>query len=360
MPDSITVGIMKKSTLFEQFTNRIFLIILMGVFVLGCSTKNDKSSAVKENIDELISNKSSRSEIRKVSFLPYWVSPSQFAGYYIALEKGIYKKYNLDVNIIQYRPFITSTDLIASGDADFSALWLANAIQLKASGVDIVNIAQPSSRSSLMLITKKKSGIDSIEKMNGRRAGIWNGYEMQPKALFNKYNVNVEFVPIGSTNTLFLMDAVEITNANWFDEYHSILNSGYNPDELNTFFFADYGMNFLEDGIYCLSKLAKNEPDVCIDFINATLDGWRYAFTHKQETLDIVVKVAKNYNLPVNRVHMEWTLDRYKDLYLPEGKTEFNNILHEKDYQLVGKVLKDDKIINEIPDYNEFYQPLIK
>ena len=344
----------------DQLNTSLYLLSVLGflIFFLSCSIDNKSSDSNKK--DFLINNSSSRDRIREVTFLPYWVSPAQFAGYYVSLKKGIYEKYNLKVNIIQYKPFITSIDLIAKGEADFAALWLANAIQLKACGVDIVNIAQPSSRSSLMLITKKKSGIDSIEKMNGKRAGIWNGYEMQPKALFNKFNVDVEIVPIGSTNTLFLMDAVEITNANWFDEYHSILNSGYNPDELNTFFFADYGMNFLEDGIYCLSDLAKKEPDVCIDFINATLDGWRYAFNHKQETLDIVVKIAKDYNLPVNKIHMEWTLDRYKDLYLPEGKTEFNNILQEKDYQLVGKVLKGDNIINEIPDFNEFYQPLIK
>lgn len=326
--------------------------------LLGCRLDN-KTPNLNTN-DSLIHNSSSRDKIREVSFLPYWVSPAQFAGYFIANEKGIYEKYNLKVNIIQYKPFITSNDLIANGEADFAALWLANAIQLKAGGVDIVNIAQPSSRSSLMLITKKESGIDSIEKMNGKRAGIWSGYEVQPKALFDKFNIDVEIVPIGSTNSLFLMDAVEITNANWFDEYHSILNSGYNPDELITFFFADYGMNFLEDGIYCLSDLVKKEPDVCIDFINATLDGWRYAFNHKQETLDIVVKIARDYKLPVNRIHMGWTLDRYKDLYLPEGKSDFNYVLPEKDYQLVGRVMKEEGIIEEIPDYKVFYQPLIK
>lgn len=94
-------------------------------------------------------------------------SNAQFAGYYVAEVKGIYEKYGIKIDIIPYKPFITSTDLIIQGHADFAALWLVNAIELKAKGADIVNIAQISSRSSLMLITKKKSGIDSIQKMKG-------------------------------------------------------------------------------------------------------------------------------------------------------------------------------------------------
>ncbi|MFZ4547210.1 MAG: ABC transporter substrate-binding protein, partial [Bacteroidales bacterium] len=233
-------------------------------------------------------------------------------------------------------------------------------IELKASGTDIVNIAQLSSRSSLMLLTKKKSGIRTLQDMNGKKAGIWNGFELQPKALFNKYHLNVEIVPIGSTNNLFLMGGVDITNANWFDEYHSIINSGFNPDELNTFFFADYGLNFLEDGIYCLSDKMKKEPGLCADFVNATLEGWMYAFNNPEKAIDIIIKNAKMANNPVNRVHQRWMLDRYKDLYIIKGKTSINNNLSEKDYHFVGQVLKDNGLIKQIPDFKHFYQPVSK
>ena len=142
-------------------------------------------------------------------------------------------------------------------------MWLVNALVIKDEGVDIVNIAQFSSRSSLMLITKKSSGISKLEDMNGKRAGIWIRYEVQPRALFKKYKLDVEIVNIGSTNNLFLWNAVDILNAKWFDEYHAVVNSGMNEDELNKFFFADYGLNFLEDGVYCLSEKAREDPELC-------------------------------------------------------------------------------------------------
>ncbi len=227
--------------------------LLLGL-ALSCN-RPDRSGAVQlPTADTSLSQPVVPRILRPVRFLPYWVVNAQFAGYYVALEKGIYEKYGIRMEIIPFKPFLTSNDLVKNGEVDFMGMWLVNAIELRANGTDIVNIAQLSSRSSAMLITKKKSGIDTIEKMEGKRAGTWSGFEMQPRAFFSKHNLHVEIVSIGSTNNLFLMDGIDITMANWFDEYHTIINSGYDPDELNVFFFADYGLNFLEDGIYCLEQ----------------------------------------------------------------------------------------------------------
>jgi NitT/TauT family transport system substrate-binding protein len=351
---------MIRSDSFIKIRFQIIVLLLVCFLINGCEQGNVKIPVEKVGSDSLTAKNSGNRELRNVNFLPYWVTNAQFAGYYVGIEKGIYEKYGIKMNLISYRPFVTSTDLIAGGKVDFAALWLVNAIELKAKGTDIVNIAQVSSRSSAMLITKKESGIRTLQDMNGKRAGIWSGYELQPKALFNKYNLDVKIVPIGSTNNLFLMGGVDITIANWFDEYHSIINSGYDPDDLNVFFFADYGMNFLEDGIYCLSDKLKNDPRLCADFVMATLESWRYAFNNKEETIDIVLEYAKRDKFPVNRVHQKWMFDRYKDMYLPEGKTEFNNFLSEKDYQFIGDLLKNEKLITKVPSFEKFYQPIIK
>jgi NitT/TauT family transport system substrate-binding protein len=204
-----------------------------------------------------------------------------------------------------------------------------------------------------MLVTKKSSGINKLEDMNHKKAGIWTGYELQPKALFKKYNLDVEIVPIGSTNNLFLKDGVQITNANWFDEYHSIINSGYDAEDLNTFFFADYGLNFLEDGIYCLSEKMKTDPKLCADFVTATEEGWQMAYANPEQAIDLVIIYAHKMNLPVNRVHQRWMLDRYKDLYNPGG--EVSTTLSEKDYQFAGNILKESGQISEVPPFESFF-----
>jgi len=349
---------MIKSNSLEKFRFRAFILVFISALVFGCGHSSTRNPVLVKINDNINAGTKTNRELRSVSFLPYWVANAQFAGYYVAAEMGIYEKYGIRLNIIPFQPFITSTDLIKKGKVDFAALWLVNAIELRASGADIVNIAQPSTRSSLMLITKKKSGISTIEQMNGKKAGIWSGFELQPRALFNKYKVNVEIIPIGSTNNLFLMDGVDITIANWFDEYHSILNSGLKSDEMNTFFFVDHGLNFLEDGIYCLKDRLKNDPELCANFVKATFEGWIYAFNNPEKAIDIVIKQAENAKIPVNRIHQQWMLDRYRDLYLREGESPINTKLSQEDYQSVGKILLGSGLIDKLPSFIDFYQPV--
>ncbi|MDZ7743738.1 MAG: ABC transporter substrate-binding protein [Bacteroidota bacterium] len=337
--------------------NRSFhYTIAAGMFLFllaACSTPTIEDPVV--GAAQLTAPEADTQKLRKLSFLPYWVENAQFAGYYVAKEKGIYRKYGLDVEIIPFDPYRTSDQLIRNGEADFAAIWLVNAIEAKAAGTDIVNIAQLSTRSSLMLISKKSSGIDSLQDMNHKKAGIWKGFELPPTTLFKKYGLDVEIITIGSTNNLFLNDGVDITNASWFDEYHSIINAGFNTDELNTFFFADYGLNFLEDGIYCLSKLRKNEPSLCTAFVKATAEGWDRVFHNPEESLDLVMEYVQRANLPVDRTHQRWMLNRYRDLYYSKG--HITTYLKEADYLFAAEVLKEHDLIREIPAFHDFYLP---
>ena len=57
--------------------------------------------------------------LKKASFIPQWSPQAQFAGFYIAYEKGFYKKNGIDFTIIQGGPDPPSTDFLEKGKADF-------------------------------------------------------------------------------------------------------------------------------------------------------------------------------------------------------------------------------------------------
>ena len=316
----------------------------------------EKDISVTQNSKRAIYNPDS---LQKVTLLPYWVTTAQFAGYYVGKEKGIFARYGIDLEVMSFQTNMNMEEMIRHQVATFYISWLVNAIDLKDSGLDIVNIAQLSSRSSLLLLTKKSSGIETISYMEGKRAAIWSGFELHPQALFKKNKVNVKIVPIGSSNNLFLSDGVEIINANWFDEYHTIINCGYNEDELETFFFADHGLNFLEDGIYTLQSTLDADPTLCKRFVEAALESWRYAFEHPEETVDIVLARQHKQNIPASLVHQRWMLDRYHDLYYPEGNTFLNTSLKKSEYESNARVLLEAGLISKIPPFHEFFIPVI-
>lgn len=330
-----------------------FLLICLLLSCTNCRQESKPTDQVTDIPAGELGNPSA--PLTKVRILPYWVPTAQFAGLYVGIEKGFFRKQGIELEILPFIPSTPMDEMLREQQTDFAILWLVNAIEMKTKGLDIVNIAQLSHRSSLMLITKKSSGIEKLEDMNGKRAGIWVGYERQPQALFRKYNLDVEIVPIGSSNSLFLLDAVDIINANWFDEYHAILNNGINEDELNRFFFADYGLNFLEDGIYCLSKMTRENPELCKKMATAIIEGWQYAFDHQDEAIEIIVNYAKSVNQPVNRPHQRWTLSHYQSLYIPEGQTEISTLLQPEDFNSVRDIMLENGCIDQPISYESFF-----
>jgi NitT/TauT family transport system substrate-binding protein len=298
-------------------------------------------------------------QLKTVIFVPHWLPQAQFAGYYVGRDLGIYKKHGIELKILTGGPNVSSPFLLEQGKVDFASVWLSNAIRLKANGVDIVNIAQLIPRSALMLVAKKSSGIKTPKDMNGKKVGLWGGdFQIQPMAFFRKFNLHVKTVLQGSSINLFFFDGVDVTSAMWYNEYHTILISGLHPDELNTFFFSDYGFNFPEEGIYCLARFCKTAPETCKQFVLATLEGWKYAFEHPEVAIGIVTGYMVQAKLPVNKAHQRWMLARMKDLIFPGNKMDDFQELAEPDYLFVATSLKESGSIKNIPSYSSLYRPI--
>jgi NitT/TauT family transport system substrate-binding protein len=293
--------------------------------------------------------------LRQVSFIPQWTPQSQFAGYYVAYEKGFYQRRGLQVKIMRGGPNWPPSAMLANGRADFGSMMLTTGIIKRSQGVKLLNIGQIVQRSALMLVAKKASGINAPKDLEGKKVGLWGeDFQGQPKAFFRKYGLSVKLVPQSGTLNLFLRGGVDAASAMWYNEYHLLLNAGLNPEELTTFLLADHGLNSPEDGIYCREETFKESPERCGDFVRASIDGWRYAFAHPDEALDIVMHYVHAANIATNRVHQKWMLARMRDIIMP-GAADAMGLLREEAYQRVAAELRHSGLINQIPPYAEFY-----
>jgi NitT/TauT family transport system substrate-binding protein len=291
--------------------------------------------------------------LKKASLMPLWTPQAQFAGYYVAQDKGIYARYGIDLKILGAGPGHDPVMALKDGSADFAILWLTTAIQQRSAGTELVNLAQIIQRSSMMLISRKSSGIRTITDMKGKKVGLWGGdLFIPPHALFIKYGIKVREVPQTATVNLFLRGGIDVTSAMWYNEYHTIINSGLDPEELNVFSMNELGMNFPEDGIYAMEKTLHNDPALAGAFVKASLEGWRYAFEHPEEALDIVIRRMREAKIPANRIHQKWMLNRMRDLIMPGTATP--GILKEMDYEAVCSSLLKAGLIRTCPGYIVF------
>ncbi len=298
---------------------------------------------------------SPENQLEPLSFLPLWRPQAQFAGFYVALEKGFYRQNGIDLQFIQGGPNRSPGNYLIDGKADVALLWLSNAIQLAASGADVVNLAQVVQRSALMMVSRKSSGIVSPADMEGKKIAMWPAdFQIQPRAFFAKYHLNVQTVTAANTLNLFLRGGVDLALVMWYNEFHTLMTYGIDPDELNTIFFPDYDLNFPEDGIYVLGDTWFKKADLLCRFVMASLEGWYYAFEHPDEALDIVIPVMEKNFVPANRIHQRWMLDRMQNLIDPGRNGTKTFELKESDFQRVSTVLHNDNLIMFSPNFEYF------
>lgn len=295
-----------------------------------------------------------QSNLHKIKVAVHWLPQAQFAGYYIGVEKNIYEKHGLEVEIVHANPNVTSQDLLLDGKVDFASMFLSTAMFLRSYDYSLVNVCQLSQRCAQLFVVKKERGIRKPEDLNGKSVGIWrSGFDEIPHAFVNKYKLDVEFVPINSTVSLFLFDGIDAITTMWYNEYHSILNSGYDPDELQTFFFADYGLDVPEDGIYCLEENYNKE--VVDRFIQATLEAWEYSFNHPEESIELVKEEMKKLYVPFNKSHQTWMFNRVKDLFKVPGKQFKPGKLLRDDFVKAYEIFSSLKKIKNDFSYKDFY-----
>ncbi|MGE5180288.1 MAG: ABC transporter substrate-binding protein [Bacteroidota bacterium] len=294
-------------------------------------------------------------EPRTATLVTIWSPQAQFAGYYVALEKGMYARHGVDLTIIPGGPGLAPEAMLRDGKADFAVLWLSSALRQRDAGTPLVHLAQGIQRSSMMLIAKRSSGIRSIADMRGRKVGVWDGdLAIPPRALFTQARVSVREVPQSHTINLFLRGGIDVTSAMWYNEYHTILNAGIDPDELSVFFLADLGLRFPEDGLYALERTVGRDPALADAVVRASREGWDYAFAHPDETLDIVIRQMRAAHLPANRVHQRWMLARMRELSRPADGRPLLGRLSEQDYAAVAAALLRERVIQTIPPYRAF------
>jgi NitT/TauT family transport system substrate-binding protein len=292
---------------------------------------------------------------RKATLVLAWSPQAQFAGHYVALEKGIYARHGIDLTIIPGGPGVSPEGLLGDGTADFAVLWVSNALRQRAAGMPVVNLAQVVQRSAVMLVARKSSGIRTVADMQGKKVGVWGGdLAIPPRALLAQAGVTVREVPLSKTVNLFLRGAIDVTSAMWYNEYHTILASGLDPEELTLVSLKDHGLRFPEDGLYALEPAVAADPALAKAFVLASREGWTYAFEHGEEALDIVIRRMREAHLPANRVHQRWMLGRLRELLMPADGQPLLSPLDEDGYRAVGDVLQAQRLIRDYPRHEQF------
>jgi NitT/TauT family transport system substrate-binding protein len=228
-----------------------------------------------------------------------WVTQAQFAGYYVAQDKGFYAEEDLNVTIKPGGPDIAPAQVIAGGGADVVLDWMPSALASREKGLALVNIAQPFKSSGMMLTCRKDAGVTSPEDFAGKTLGVWFfGNEYPFLSWMSKLGLatdgsdgGVTVLKQGFNVDPILQGQAACVSTMTYNEYWQIIDAGLSPDDLVVFKYEDQGVATLEDGMYVMEeKLADPAfEDKMVRFVRASMKGWKWAEENPEEAALIVL-----------------------------------------------------------------------
>lgn len=230
-----------------------------------------------------------------------WVTQAQFAGYYVAKDKGFYEEEGLNVTIKPGGPDIAPEQVIVGGGADVIVTWMAAGLAARERGVPLVNIAQPFKTGGLQVNCLKSTGVESTDDFAGRTMGVWFfGNEYPFYAWMASLGLETDGADENGVTVLkqafsadpLIQGQADCISTMTYNEYRQILQAGITEDELVTFNYLDMGFGMLEDGLYVLEDDLEDPAfkDKMVRFVRASMKGWKYAEENQEEAAEIVIE----------------------------------------------------------------------
>jgi len=278
------------------------------------STKPRGSAALALVLLLLLCGQASAAE--KLRLQLRWLHQFQFAGYYLALEKGYYRQAGLDVEILQGGPRVPRPiDTLLAGQADF-AISNSGIVIARMQGKPVVALAAIMQTSPIVWIVRADSGIYTPQDLAGKRVMLMPPPEStELRIMLMREGIGLEQVEQQPTsfNPQDLIDG----NTDAFNGYIS-----NEPFWLQQQQFAyrlinprEYGVNFYNDVLSTRAELLQQHPEQVEAFVQASLRGWQYALDHIEESVQLIHQhYAPNKSLE----HLRFEAEELKKLIMPE------------------------------------------
>lgn len=232
------------------------------------------------------------SNTEKIKLQLQWEHQFEFAGFYAAKEKGFYEEVGLDVDFLEFNPKLNIVDEVLNGNANYG-LTYSSLIADYMQGKPIIFVANFFKQSPLVLVTQKN--IFTPADLKGKKVmGLLDSSHKQTVlAMLDKFNLtekDFQNIPRKFSIESFInkkVDAISIFTTN---EIYTLDKLGIKYNILDP---AAFGTKFYDLNLFTTKSELINNPSRVEKFRNASIKGWKYALSHKEELVEII---SQKYN----------------------------------------------------------------
>ena len=266
--------------------------------------------------------------LQKTSVQLMWLDQFEFAGFYVAKEKGFYEKAGLDVEIKKYDNSTNVLNEVLEKRADFGLNSTSLIIQ-KSSEKDLVILGSIFQSSPLILLALKNSQINNLQDIKNKEIMITQEQYEFASLQSMLISENISLKEIKRIKHSFDVDDLinhktDLMIAYTTNEPFILKEKGY---ESKIFHPKDYGFDFYEELLFTSKEFATNNPKLVKDFYDATLKGWYYSFENIEEVSQLIYEKYNPQNKSLDSLIFE--ANEMKKLVYDENK-KIGTITKEK------------------------------
>ena len=280
-----------------------------------------------------------------------WLDQFEFAGFYVAKEKGFYKDLGLEVNLKKFDSNINIVQEVLDKKTTFGTSSSSLIID-KSLGKDIVLLGSIFQSSPLILLALKNSNIKNISDIKNKKIMLTKDQQLFAtlQAMLSSKNIQLSDTKIldHSFNVNDLINKkTDLMLAYTTNEPFQLKEKGYGSQ---IFHPKDYGFDFYEELIFTSKDFANNNPKIVKDFYDASIKGWQYAFDNIEEVSKLIFEKYNPQKKSLKSLIFE-AKEMKKLVYDKEGQigtiTKERVNLIKNSYQVMG-LLNNDINIDEL------------
>jgi len=218
-----------------------------------------------------------------------WLPNPNHVPIYAGLEKGIFEKHGIPLEVLKIQDPADSMPFVVAGKTDFAVFYMTDTVRAQASGIPVEVVGVIIDEPLNAFIYRKDSGIKSKEDLNGRTIGYcidgYNTRMMQRVFLENEITPKVVHnVSFDLVSTLGSGQVDAIVDAYWNIECEHLRSYGIQTDYLK---FSAFGVpDYYELIVIAKEGMQKNHPEKVEQLQVALQESLDYARKHPEEAFE--------------------------------------------------------------------------
>ncbi|WP_149536256.1 ABC transporter substrate-binding protein [Siccirubricoccus phaeus] len=244
--------------------------------------------------------------LTKVTLRLKWLPQTQFAGFYLAAERGYYREAGLDLTINPGGPNLLTENLVASGNEQFGLSGgMDSVFSAREKGLPILCIGVAHQVTPFVFVAKADGPVKTLEDFRGRKATAWfTGAHLVLYGMLASRGIPrdaLSITPQQVSVTPFVNGEVDVVAATWYNELNVLKARLGGVEKLKLFVAEDYGITVPRDTVIANTAFAQQNPRAVEAFLRASIRGWKASAAEPEAAVAAVMKIAPT----IDRAHQE-------------------------------------------------------